>query len=121
MAREEAFLVVVCIYKPAGDTRGAVTTDLAGAGMILSPSHGDTAFTVPLFDECMRRIMPGEDWRESILRWWFKDKEISLWVPNAFRIHSARSELARSSELGWVRVAIPPLHGYAGSSRTTSG
>ncbi len=34
-----------------------------GKGMIWSPSHGDTAFTVPLFDEFMRRIMPGDDWR----------------------------------------------------------
>jgi hypothetical protein len=25
--------------------------------------HGDTAFTVPLFDEFMHRIMPGDDWR----------------------------------------------------------
>ncbi|MFH2053010.1 MAG: ATP-binding protein [bacterium] len=33
-------------------------------GMAWSPSHGDTAFTVPLFDEFMRRIMPGSDWRE---------------------------------------------------------
>lgn len=32
-------------------------------GMIWSPSHGDTAFTVPLFDEFMRRIMPDDDWR----------------------------------------------------------
>ncbi len=32
-------------------------------GMIWSPSHGDTAFTVPLFDEYMHRIMPGDDWR----------------------------------------------------------
>jgi hypothetical protein len=31
-------------------------------GMIWSPSHGDTAFTVPIFDEFMRRIMPGDDW-----------------------------------------------------------
>jgi hypothetical protein len=31
--------------------------------MIWSPSHGDTAFTVPLFDEFMRRIMPGDDWK----------------------------------------------------------
>ena len=29
-------------------------------GMIYSPAHGDTAFTVPLFDEFMLRIMP--DW-----------------------------------------------------------
>ncbi len=27
-------------------------------GMIYSPQHGDTAFTVPLFDEFMKRIMP---------------------------------------------------------------
>jgi AAA ATPase domain len=27
-------------------------------GMIYSPAHGDTAFTVPLFDEFMRRVMP---------------------------------------------------------------
>ena len=27
-------------------------------GMIYSPSHGDTAFTVPLFDQYMRRAMP---------------------------------------------------------------
>jgi hypothetical protein len=33
-------------------------------GMIWSPSHGDTAFTVPLFDEFMRRIMPGQEWKE---------------------------------------------------------
>ena len=31
---------------------------LIGKGMIYSPQHGDTAFTVPLFDEFMRRIMP---------------------------------------------------------------
>ncbi len=27
-------------------------------GMIYSPLHGDTAFTVPLFDEFMKRVMP---------------------------------------------------------------
>lgn len=32
------------------------------SGMVWSPSHGDTAFTVPLFDEFMHRIMPGNDW-----------------------------------------------------------
>jgi hypothetical protein len=36
---------------------------LIAKGMIWSPSHGDTAFTVPLFDAFMRRIMPGDDWR----------------------------------------------------------
>ena len=32
-------------------------------GMIWSPSHGETAFTVPLFDDFMKRIMPGDDWK----------------------------------------------------------
>ena len=27
-------------------------------GMLYSPSHGDTAFTVPLFDEFLKRVMP---------------------------------------------------------------
>ena len=43
-----------------GPTRGS----LIGKGMVWSPNHGDTAFTVPLFDEFMHRIMPGGDWRE---------------------------------------------------------
>jgi hypothetical protein len=33
-------------------------------GMIWSPNHGDTAFTVPMFDEFMRRIMRDKDWRQ---------------------------------------------------------
>lgn len=36
-----------------GPTRGK----LISKGMIYSPSHGDTAFTVPLFDAYMRRVM----------------------------------------------------------------
>lgn len=30
-------------------------------GMIFSPAHGDTAFTVPLFDEFLKRMIP--DWK----------------------------------------------------------
>jgi hypothetical protein len=41
---------------------GPTRSELIGKGMIWSPSHGDTAFTVPLFDEFMRRIMP-DDWQ----------------------------------------------------------
>jgi hypothetical protein len=41
---------------------GPTRSNLISKGMIYSPSHGDTAFTVPLFDEFMRRIMPGDDW-----------------------------------------------------------
>lgn len=37
---------------------------LIAKGMIWSPAHGDTAFTVPLFDEFMQRTMPGDGWRE---------------------------------------------------------
>ena len=42
---------------------GPTRNQLIAKGMIWSPNHGDTAFTVPLFDEFMRRIMPGGDWR----------------------------------------------------------
>jgi hypothetical protein len=41
-----------------------IRNQLIAKGMIYSPSHGDTAFTVPLFDAFLRRIMPGADWRE---------------------------------------------------------
>jgi hypothetical protein len=34
-----------------------VRNKLIAKGMIYSPSHGDTAFTVPLFDGYMRRTM----------------------------------------------------------------
>lgn len=43
---------------------GPTRNQLIAKGMIWSPNHGDTAFTVPLFDEFMRRIMPGHDWRQ---------------------------------------------------------
>jgi hypothetical protein len=43
---------------------GPTRNQLISKGMIWSPNHGDTAFTVPLFDEFMRRIMPGQAWRE---------------------------------------------------------
>ncbi len=42
---------------------GPVRQSLITKGMIWSPSHGDTAFTVPLFDEFMKRIMPGSEWK----------------------------------------------------------
>ena len=37
---------------------GPTRSQLIAKGMIWSPNHGDTAFTVPLFDEFMRRAMP---------------------------------------------------------------
>ena len=44
---------------------GPIRAQLIAKGMVLSPSHGDTAFTAPLFDEFMARIMPGDDWRKT--------------------------------------------------------
>lgn len=38
-------------------------SSLIAKGMVWSPNHGDTAFTVPMFDAFMKRIMPGDDWR----------------------------------------------------------
>ena len=37
---------------------GPVRNNLIAKGMIYSPAHGDTAFTVPLFDAFLRRAMP---------------------------------------------------------------
>ena len=42
---------------------GPTRNQLIAKGMIWSPNHGDTAFTVPLFDQFMHRIMPGNDWK----------------------------------------------------------
>jgi len=35
-------------------------SNLIKKGMLWSPSHGDTAFTVPMFDEYLKRIMPND-------------------------------------------------------------
>jgi len=43
---------------------GPVRSTLIGKGMVWSPTFGDTAFTVPLFDEFMKRIIP--DWTKPI-------------------------------------------------------
>ena len=42
---------------------GPLRTGLVRKGMIWSPSHGDTAFTVPMFDRYMLRAMP--DWQAA--------------------------------------------------------
>ena len=44
---------------------GPLRASLIVKGMIWSPNHGDTSFTVPLFDEFMKRIMPEGDWRTA--------------------------------------------------------
>jgi hypothetical protein len=40
------------------NTLGPVRASLIKKGMVYSPSHGEMAFTVPLFDDFMRRVMP---------------------------------------------------------------
>ena len=42
---------------------GPTRSQLIAKGMIWSPNHGDTAFTVPLFDAFMKRIWPDDSWR----------------------------------------------------------
>ncbi len=41
-----------------GNMLGPCHSGLISKGMIFSPSYGDTAFTVPLFDQYMKRVMP---------------------------------------------------------------
>ena len=43
---------------------GPTRAQLIAKGMIWSAARGDTAFTVPSFDRFMRRVMPGDEWRE---------------------------------------------------------
>ena len=43
---------------------GPTRNQLIAKDMVWSPNHGDTAFTVPLIGDFMRRIMPGDSWRE---------------------------------------------------------
>jgi hypothetical protein len=40
------------------ESLGPLRSGLIRKGMIWSPAHGETAFTVPLFDEFMHRAMP---------------------------------------------------------------
>ncbi len=54
---------IAAVLDRKAESFGPTRSKLIAKGMIWSPSHGDTAFTVPLFDEFMRRIMPGEQWR----------------------------------------------------------
>lgn len=54
---------IAAVLGRAVTSLGPVRNQLIGKGMIWSPHHGDTAFTVPLFDQFMHRIMPGDDWK----------------------------------------------------------
>lgn len=56
--------IAECLGKSV-QTLAPLRGKLIQKGMVWSPNHGDTAFTVPLFDEFMRRTMPGDDWRDA--------------------------------------------------------
>jgi len=58
--------IAAALQKPVGAV-APLRQSLINKGMIWSPAHGDTAFTVPLFDEFMKRIMPGDDWKTESL------------------------------------------------------
>ena len=47
------------VYGAGVTTVAPLRSGLIAKVMIFSPAHGDTAFTVPLFDDFMRRGMPG--------------------------------------------------------------
>ncbi len=71
--REKDYLRVLATLGPGNQRSGEIAdklgvrvqsvaplrSGLIKKGMIYSPSHGDTAFTVPLFDAFMLRMMPG--------------------------------------------------------------
>ena len=48
------------------ENAGPLRNGLIKTGMIWSPAHGDTAFTVPMFDEFMRRVIP--EWQRPEVR-----------------------------------------------------
>jgi len=54
---------IAACYAAGVTTLSPTRSSLIVKGMVWSPNHGDTAFTVPMFDEFMKRIMPGQDWR----------------------------------------------------------
>ncbi len=49
---------IAAVMKVKVESLSPLRSDLIRKGMIFSPKHGDTAFTVPLFDAFMRRTMP---------------------------------------------------------------
>ncbi|WP_263380941.1 ATP-binding protein [Granulicella paludicola] len=56
---------IAAVLGKAANSFGTIRQELIDKGMIWSPQHGETAFTVPLFDQFMKRILPGEGWRND--------------------------------------------------------
>lgn len=56
---------IAACYSAKVTSLAPTRSSLIAKGMIWSPNHGDTAYTVPMFDEFMKRIVPGDDWRDA--------------------------------------------------------
>ena len=54
---------IATCYGAAVSSLAPTRSSLITKGMVWSPNHGDTAFTVPMFDEFMKRTIPGDTWR----------------------------------------------------------
>jgi Cdc6-like AAA superfamily ATPase len=54
---------IASCYGAAVSSLAPTRSSLIAKGMVWSPNHGDTAFTVPMFDGFMKRIIPGDSWR----------------------------------------------------------
>ncbi|HSV61191.1 MAG TPA: ATP-binding protein [Variovorax sp.] len=54
---------IAACYGASVSSLAPTRSSLITKGMVWSPNHGDTAFTVPMFDAFMKRTIPGEDWR----------------------------------------------------------
>lgn len=48
---------IAAVLNTRVNTAGPVRASLVHKGMIYSPGHGDTAFTVPLFDGFLKRTL----------------------------------------------------------------
>lgn len=49
---------IAAVLQSSSESVAPLRAGLISKGMIYSPQHGDTAFTVPLFDQFMKRTMP---------------------------------------------------------------
>jgi hypothetical protein len=54
---------IATCYEADVSSLAPTRSSLITKGRIWSPNHGDTAFTVPMFDEFMKRIIPEDNWR----------------------------------------------------------
>ncbi len=54
---------IAAVMNRAVTAMGPARSQMITKGVIWSPSHGETAFAIPRFDEFLRRTWPGNSWR----------------------------------------------------------